>query len=1245
MARSRSLSPRGPTLMLDFSAQRAINRHPPTATASTPVAEAIATLAEEQFSEYLDQTRSNEVIGARDCLLVVEACQDNSEEPPQLIGLFSNRDVVRLSASGANLANCTVGEVMTADPLALEESKAQDIFLILRQYERYRVSHLPVVNDRGGLVGLIDPYSLLQGIKAIESSFPTCPEPNRRASPELSIGVPATQSSLPSPLPSTFLKPAVEKSLFEKAVEKSAVEKSLEKIRQQTKDDVEIRVEERTAQLRLEILESQRVEEEKSQLIASLQKSEARYRAIVEDQTELICRYTPDGTLIFVNEAYCRYFGKQRQELLGQSAFSFVLDRDREKVVKHGESLFALTPSDPVATVEYRVAVNREIRTQQWTERAILNRERQAIEFQALGRDITERKNAELELKARKERLLMVIETVGEGITFSDGAGYFEIFNSKMEEITGYFKAEANNSGNFLGLIYPEPAEYQKAIAGIQEIIQQGGCRDVETTIRAKEGTAKTLLVSTSIVRYQDGVWLLSAYRDISDRKRAQEALAREKTHLAEAQKIAHVGSWELDLATQEFTWSEETFRIFGLEQSKAPTLAEFMQKIHSHDRSLWEASVDQCIATGKPQPLKIRILRPYGFIRHLSCNQKPIFSSEGQAIGLFGIFLDVTERQEVEENLRHSKLLIQKIADTLPQILYLYQIKSQRYIYVNRQSVEILGYSPEQMQEAQLQFFSDKLHPDDRAIFEELYCHFPSIPDGEVIETEYRMKHANGSWRRLRNRDVIFTRGADGKPEEILGTMQDITDRASAEEALRHSQGRLDAIVTNISDAIAIVDRSGVVRFANPAAGKLFGRATENLVGYNLGVPIAVDNASELTIIRPGGEVGTGEMCVVPTDWEGEPAYLLSLRDITERRKAEEALRESEERFRQLAENVQDVFWLISPDMNQLFYLSPTYEKIWGHPRHFVCEQPSKWIETVHPEDRKAVTRSFAQTLKGNSTSLEYRIVRADGTVRWIWDRAFPIKNELGKIYRVARICEEIGNRKEAEDRIRASLREKEILIKEIHHRVKNNMQVIGSMLELQAQYIDEPETIELFQESQNRISSMALIHEQLYQYPTLDRIEFSEYLKSLVNNLLQSSGCPEDRIQVQFEVQSITLNIETSIPCGLIVNELVSNSLKYAFPQNQSENNLGKIRIIFYADKAESIIDEGKSAQLLLAIADNGVGMPEDFDLETTETLGLRLVRMLVRQLDGTLLVNSSRNGTNFQIKFSELKYRRRL
>ena len=1176
--------------MLDFSAERAINRHPLTATASTSVAEAIATLAEGQFPEYPGQAMPAEsigAIGARDCLLVVEACKGNPEKPAKLIGLFSNRDVVRLAASGANLADRTVGEAMTANPLALKESEAQDIFLILRQYEEHRVSHLPVVDDRGALVGLIDPYSLLQGMKAIE---------NRQ------------------------------------------VEDSL----QQKKDELETRVEERTAQLRLEILERQRAEEDKSQLIASLQKSEARYRAIVEDQTELICRYAPDGSLTFANEAYFRYFGKGRQELLGQSAFSFVIERDRGKMAKHEESLFTLTPSHPVATVEYRVAVNGEIRSLQWNERAIFDRKRQIIEFQALGRDISDRKKAEVELKARKERLLTTIETVGEGITFSDGAGYFEIFNSKMEEITGYSKKEANNDGNFLALIYPDPAEHQRAIEGIQEIIQQGGCRDVETTIRAKDGTEKTLLVSTSIVRYQDGFWLLSAYRDISDRKRAQEALAREKAHLAEAQKIAHVGSWELDPASQEFTWSEETFRIFGLKlESGAPKLTEFLQKLHPDDRPLWEASVSQCIATGKAQPLKIRILRPYGFVRHLSCNQKPIFNSDGQMVRLFGIFLDVSDRQKAEENLRQSKLLIQRIADTLPQILYLYEIKSQHYIYVNGQSVEILGYTPEEMQQAQLQFFSDKLHPDDRAIFEEIYRHFPSIPDGEVLETEYRMKHANGSWRCLRSRDVVFTRGADGKPEQILGTAQDITDRASAEEALRHSQGRLDAIVTNISDAIAIVDRCGIVRFANPAAGKLFGRATENLVGCNLGVPIAVDNASELTIIRPGGEIGVGEMCVVPTDWEGEPAYLLSLRDITERRKAEEALRESQERFRQLAENVQDVFWLISPDLNQLFYLSPTYEKIWGHPRQKVCAQPSKWIETVHPEDREAVTASLARALEGNSTSLEYRIVRADGTECWIWDRAFPIKNELGKVYRIARICEEIGDRKEAETQIRDSLREKELLLKEIHHRVKNNMQVIGSMLQLQAQYIDDPQTVDMFEESQNRIRSMALIHEQLYQSPTLDRIDFAEYLKSLVINLMQSFGCPEYRFQVQFELENLPLNIETSIPCGLIVNELVSNSLKYAF----AEREVGKIRINFYPENTKSASCQADSTQLVLAIADNGVGLPEDFELEKTETLGLRLVRMLVSQLEGTLAADSSPSGTNFQIKFSELKYRRRL
>ncbi|HBK96478.1 MAG TPA: histidine kinase, partial [Microcoleaceae bacterium UBA10368] len=223
----------------------------------------------------------------------------------------------------------------------------------------------------------------------------------------------------------------------------------------------------------------------------------------------------------------------------------------------------------------------------------------------------------------------------------------------------------------------------------------------------------------------------------------------------------------------------------------------------------------------------------------------------------------------------------------------------------------------------------------------------------------------------------------------------------------------------------------------------------------------------------------------------------------------------------------------------------------------------------------------------------------------------------------------EDISDRKFTEARIQAALREKEILLKEIHHRVKNNMQVVSSLLQLQAQYIEDETTLSLFEESQNRIHSMALIHEQLYQSENLDRIDLPLYVENLVANVYQSFGCCNSSIQIQLNIDPISLNIETAIPCGLIINELVSNSLKYAFPYSRA----GEINIKFC---------EISSQQFHLSIQDNGVGFPADFDVENTETLGIRLVRMLTSQLDGSLTIDSQ-YGTCYNLVIKELNYRR--
>ena len=219
-----------------------------------------------------------------------------------------------------------------------------------------------------------------------------------------------------------------------------------------------------------------------------------------------------------------------------------------------------------------------------------------------------------------------------------------------------------------------------------------------------------------------------------------------------------------------------------------------------------------------------------------------------------------------------------------------------------------------------------------------------------------------------------------------------------------------------------------------------------------------------------------------------------------------------------------------------------------------------------------------------------------------------------------------EIEDRRQAEARIREALEDKEVLLKEIHHRVKNNLQVISSLLNLQSSQIEDEKTVDLLRESQNRVRSMALIHEKLYQSSDLARVDFQGYLHSLVNSLMQTYRINSEQVAIAVHSEEFAFSIDTAIPCGLIVNELVSNSLKYAF----AKGNPGKIEVI-----CENI----RGSQYRLTVRDNGSGLPAHFDVEKSSSLGLKLVTSLVRQIEGRLNVQN-KQGACFEIEFSETK-----
>jgi PAS domain S-box-containing protein len=282
-------------------------------------------------------------------------------------------------------------------------------------------------------------------------------------------------------------------------------------------------------------------------------------------------------------------------------------------------------------------------------------------------------------------------------------------------------------------------------------------------------------------------------------------------------------------------------------------------------------------------------------------------------------------------------------------------------------------------------------------------------------------------------------------------------------------------------------------------------------------------------------------------------------------------------------------------------------------------------YLADVHPEDDALVRQSMAQTIAdGRDHLVVYRIVLPNGRTRWVEGRGRLFYDETGRRVRMRGVRMDITLRMQAEEHLKASLHEKEVLLKEIHHRVKNNLQIISSLLNLQASSIQDPKAMALFEECQHRISSMALIHQSLYQEGDLSRIDFAAYLRTLAVDLFRAYAVNPARIALTITADALLLSLDTAVPCGLLVNELLTNSLKHAFPQGGS----GQIQV-----ELRRLTEE----QIVLKVCDTGVGLPTWVDLQKTSSFGLQLVRILAAQLRAT--INLARHpGTTFTITFAE-------
>ena len=387
------------------------------------------------------------------------------------------------------------------------------------------------------------------------------------------------------------------------------------------------------------------------------------------------------------------------------------------------------------------------------------------------------------------------------------------------------------------------------------------------------------------------------------------------------------------------------------------------------------------------------------------------------------------------------------------------------------------------------------------------------------------------------------------------------------------------------------------------------------------------------------------------------------------ERIVAEEKLKESEERYRLISNVTSDYLFstlLDDSDNLNLNWVAGAFESISGY-TYDEYKKRGGWRSTLHPDDLDKDLQDLEKLKKNETVISEIRTINKNGEIVWVCVYAHPVwdaeKKELRGIYGAVQnisqrkqaeeqllnlnqhleelvrertselektnhiLEKEIFERKKAEDLIKQQLHEKEILLKEIHHRVKNNMQSIISILNLQMTITKNEKLNEILKDSQSRINTMSLIHEKLYQTKNFSNIDFADYINNLFRYLFLSFAGPDQDVKFEIDVDPIPLEMDTSISLGLIANELVSNAFKYAFQGKSSS----RIKVVLKKQPYD---------QLLFSVSDNGVGLPVNFNFRQSKSLGLQLVCLLTEQLRGTIDVNTSDKGTTFTLLFPEKK-----
>ncbi len=972
--------------------------------------------------------------------------------------------------------------------------------------------------------------------------------------------------------------------------------------------------------------------------IYTLEGADYTYQALIENISEGALTLNQEGIILYCNKAFSEMVQVPLGQLLGSALSDHVVYRDRHvlETMVHGTITSPRKGQIRLRRDSRSVPVNMSMKTLLYGD------------IKTIGVIVTDRTEDVQALRESEEKYRNLFETMGEGfalheVVCDDTGGVVDYrfidANPAFERLTGLKRK------NIIGKRMTEVLSGEDSLwierYGKVAMTRKPDHFDLHSNVLDRHYDVFTF----SPKPRQFAV----LFTDITDRKRTAEALRVSYERIRLAQEAFGGGIWDWNLNDGTLQWDSYLFSLFGLDPGKiSASIATWDSLLHSDDKQIAHERINRALDYHGTLDSTYRIIRADGQIRWINAIGKCFYDDGGNPYRMIGICIDVTERKLSEATLRESEERFRNVLETSRDVIYRFNLRTGQYEYISQAAQEVTGYTIDELMALSLEETLRMIHPDDIPEFQAALSRIERAGSGEM---EYRQRTKVGDYRWFSNR-ISVIRDDTGQSLIRIGNIRDVTDRKQADEELQKSKDRLiealdllEAVTKGTNVIIAAQDRDFHYSYFN----KAYADVVKEITGKDLFLGMSMfdlfgDMPDELANnIRQWRRVMFGESinarAEFPGPYSSRRTYnilhtpLLNAEgmvvgagevsfDITEQAQIEKELDETREYLENLLTNANSPIVVWDPEL-RISRFNRAFEHLIGRSSGEVIGQN---LSILFPRDslddplgpiRKAMAGEYWE-------GVEIPVLKKEGGVRTILWNSAPIHDAVGvNIVSVIAQGHDITDRKYIEEQLSTSLQEKEVLLREIHHRVKNNLQLVSGLLDMTRMRTGDRTTYDILTDVMLKIRVMAQIHTRLYESGQFGRIGLEEQITDQIQAIRSIYAYSGDDIQIQVHSPGIYLPVDQAIPCALIVNELLSNAFKHAF----IGRGHGTVKVT-------AVINGG---QLSLGIKDNGVGLMKEVDVYKTSSLGIKLVRTLAEhQLKGTMKFDSTSSGTEVMVEF---------